>query len=195
MRKQLLVLGVVAILSALVVAAGLMSVQPTQQVAGIVDDGLHYGSVVTLTQYRPGVGIISQQTFHNVVTDEGKDYIKAMLGSSSSGFGSMNYFGLSNNATYTPAAATTGALWKSDVTEITGSGLDRATASYFSNGVGNWTLSKTWTASGAKTGIKLAGMFNDTYANTGNMLAVNGYTSVDLQALDQLTLNWTVSIS
>lgn len=193
MRKQLLVLGVVAFLSVLVVAAGLMSFQP--QTGATVDDGLHYGSAVTLTQYRPGVGIISEQTFHNVVTSEGKDYIKVMLGSDSTGFGSMKYFGLSNNATHVPAAATTAAFWKSDVGEVTGSGLDRATASYFSNGVGNWTLSKTWTASGAVANIQLAGMFNDTYANTGYMLAENNFTAVSLQANDQLTLNWTVSIS
>ena len=78
--------------------------------------------------------------------------------------------------------------------EITSGGCERIVGALSTNGVGNFSVWKQFTASATHTAIHLAGL---NWNTTGNSLvAANALSSdVNLENGDKLTINWTVSIS
>jgi hypothetical protein len=67
--------------------------------------------------------------------------------------------------------------------------------------VASYTLSATWTASGAVTALTKAGVFGGATkttqagaAATNLLFLVNTFTATSLANLDQLSLTWTVTI-
>ena len=130
--------------------------------------------------YKNGVPIGCN---HNILTNAGKDHIKYLLG-----------VGLNSPAIYLALGNTT-APTETDTSlpgEITGCGLDRAQGTYYSNGVGNWTISHTWTSSCTIT-VNTTGLYNAT--SGGTFFSGTSFSSVDLQADDQLTINYTIWVS
>ncbi|HEV8404791.1 MAG TPA: hypothetical protein VGQ13_02680, partial [Nitrososphaera sp.] len=77
--------------------------------------------------------------------------------------------------------------------EITTFGLQRALGAYSHTvGTDNWTISKTFTATGSLTAVQKAGLFT---ANSGPiMMAENTFASVNLANGDQLTITWTIDL-
>jgi hypothetical protein len=123
-----------------------------------------------------------------------------------------DYIALSNNtnspaagdssatAPWSTASATDGAAG-SGRGEWTGLGLTRKQATYaHTTSVASYTLSATWTATGASTSSQMCGLFGGSsrtaQANSANNILVleNTFTATSLATNDQLSLTWTVNI-
>jgi hypothetical protein len=141
---------------------------------------------VQVTVERDGVVISSYQS-HNLITNAGKDFISAQLGSTSPGANGANYIALTNTA-ITPAAGDTTLSG-----EISTNGLARAQGAYaHTNGQNTFTVTKTFTATGAQS-AQAAGLF--TASSAGTMMAENTFTAVSLQAGDSITITWTITLA
>lgn len=168
-----LVLGLIA------PGASLLGTQTTTDSVG------PYGYVV-VTVTRDGQEIYRNED-HNLITNAGKDFISAQIGSLSPGTNGANYIALTNTA-ITPAAGDTTLAG-----EITLNGLGRAQGAYaHTNGQSTFTITKTFTATGAQS-AQAAGLF--TASSAGTMMAENTFTAVSLATNDQLTITWTITLS
>jgi len=140
---------------------------------------------VTLSVVRDGNEIYHYED-HNLITDAGKDFISTELGGTGT-TASAQYIALSSDATAPAATDTTLAG------EIGASGLQRAIGAYSHTvGTDNWTISKTFTATGSLTAVQKAGLF--TASSAGTMMAENTFASVNLANGDQLTITWTIDL-
>lgn len=147
-----------------------------------VEDSLDYNSEVCL--YKNGEKLGCDD---NLLTDDGKDLIKTVLGDSGTG-GPVNDIGLCN------ASAGCTSPESSDSTldnEFGDCGLSRASGSYSSNGVGNWTISNTFTSSCDGVETNLTGIHN----GEGTLFAENDFGKVILYDGDQLDVEWTIWVS
>jgi hypothetical protein len=125
---------------------------------------------------------------HNLITNGGKDFISAQIGSTSPGTNGANYIALTTDSTSPAATDTTLA------SEITTGGLARAQGAYaHTTGTNTFTVSKTFTASSSFTGVQKAGLF--TASSSGTMLAETTFTSVNLNSGDTLTITWTITLT
>ena len=124
---------------------------------------------------------------HNLITNAGKDFISAQIGSSAPGINGANYIALSSD-TGSPAATDTTLTG-----EISGSGLDRAQGIYSHTADTNtYTVQKAFTATGTVSDVQKTGLF--TASSAGTMMAENTFTSVNLLSGDQLTVTWTITV-
>jgi len=122
---------------------------------------------------------------HNTIVSGGKNATRAYLAYGGT-LAAFNYLALSNGSA--PAAGDYNLS-----TELTVSGLTRTTATVTSNpSDGNWSLVKTWTAGGQALNVNIVGILNQ--SSMGPMLAGGTFTSVNLEANDQLTINYTLWI-
>jgi len=85
-------------------------------------------------------------------------------------------------------------------TEITDSGLDRASGDTADAGGSSATASdtcrfvKTWTATGSK-GVKECGVGNSSAANAGDLLCYATFASaIPMESADTLKVSWSVSV-
>jgi hypothetical protein len=147
--------------------------------------GPHGYVVVTVT--RDGKEIYRHED-HNLITDAGKDFIAAQLGSTSPGTNGANYIALSSD-TGAPAAGDTTLTG-----EITTGGLARSQGTYaHTAGTNTYTITEPFTASATHTNVQKAGLF--TASSAGTMMAENTFTPVTLNSGDQLTITWTITLS
>ncbi|MGH9878456.1 MAG: hypothetical protein ACRD5H_12535, partial [Nitrososphaerales archaeon] len=124
---------------------------------------------------------------HNLITNAGKDFISAQIGSTSAASNGANYIALSSDST-APAATDT-----SLAGEISGNGLDRAQGTYsHTPGTDTYTVQRAFTATGAVSNIQKTGLFTAPFG--GTMMAENTFSSVSLISGDQLTVTWTITI-
>lgn len=147
----------------------------------------------------------------NLRTNVGTDFAANVLGSSSQP-SQADYIALSNN-TITPGATDTSATHPWDVNqsadaapsgttgEYTVLGMTRKQATYaHTTSVASYTMSATWTASGAVTSLRLAGLFGGAgktaqgSGGTNILVLENTFTTTSLASADQLSLTWTVNI-
>lgn len=123
----------------------------------------------------------------NLRTTVGIDWVADSLGKSASRPAVAEYIALTENATAPAAGDTT------LTAEIATNGLARAIATYAHTGAAtSYTLTKTYTASGAFTAVQKAGLFNA--ASVGTMPFENTFTATALAINDQLTVTWTINI-
>lgn len=156
-------------------------------VSNVTTDSFPVHGYVTVSVLRGGQEIYHHED-HNLITNAGKDFISAQLGSTSAASNGANYIALSTN-TAAPAATDTTLTG-----EITSGGLERSQGTYaHTNGQSTFTVSKTFTASATHTAVQKAGLF--TAATGGTMMAENTFTSVSLASGDQLTITWTITLS
>jgi hypothetical protein len=142
---------------------------------------------VTVSVIRDGQEVYHHED-HNLITNAGKDFISAQIGSTSPGNNGANYIALTTTS-ITPAAGDTTLAG-----EITGGGLQRAQGTYaHSNGQNTFTVTRTFTAGQTFTNVQGAGLF--TASSSGTMMAENTFTAVTLQNNDQLTITWTITLS
>lgn len=146
----------------------------------------------------------------NLRTNAGADFAAAQLSGTTTT--QADYIALSNN-TNAPAAGDTSATvqWATGVAtdgaagaaraEWTGLGLTRKQATYaHTGGTAVYTLTATWTATGASTSSQIAGLFGGSsrtaQANNANNILVleNTFTATSLATNDQLSLTWTINI-
>ena len=123
----------------------------------------------------------------NLLTTIGKNWIEDQLGDSP-GTDPAKWISLSTSSSAPDAA------WTQIPTEIAADGLERAAGTYASTGDGVWTISKTFTATGAHTNVQLTGL-NWASCGSGNLMAANTFTAVTLATDDSLTVTWTLTLS
>lgn len=132
--------------------------------------------------------IFYQYETHNIVTNAGVSFLQAQL-SGTSASTPAKFIALTTNTT-APAYADTALTG-----EITDGGLARATGTYTagtaSNGDVTWTITHTFTASAAHTGVDKAGLLTANAA--GTLFAETTFASVNLASSDTLSITWTVA--
>ncbi|MGI0019187.1 MAG: hypothetical protein ACREAY_01810 [Nitrososphaera sp.] len=168
----------------------LMSTQATTDSVGP-----HGYVVVTVT--RDGNEVYRHED-HNLITNAGKDFISAQIGSTTPAGNGANFIALTTTAV-TPAAGDTALAG-----EITSGGLSRGTAGTYAhtNGQSTFTVTKQFSATATHTNVQSAGLFTAAVTGTpgaggddGTMMAENTFSSVTLQNGDQLTITWTITLS
>ena len=151
---------------------------------------INYHANVCTSVRRVDGSIQSLGCSHNLLMDAGRNAIKNELGVGGT-VAAFNYIALCNAALGCPAPAV------SDTTlsnEFATNGLTRALGTYTSlAGNGNWSIAKTFTATADNVVTNKTGLFNQ--STTGTMLAENTFTTVTLMTNDQLTINWTITVT
>jgi hypothetical protein len=188
-RKSILIGAVPAVAMAALMAL----VIPSSALIGsqnVTTDGLTAHGYVTVSVTRDGQEIYHNEQ-HNEITNAGKDFISAQIGSNTTGSNGANYIALSTTAFSSDPTATTLA---GELSGGAANGLARAQGTYsHTNGQASYTVSKTFTATGTLNNVQSAGLFNA--ASTGTMMARNGFTAVSLANGDQLTITWTITLT
>jgi hypothetical protein len=145
-------------------------------------------------QWRNGSLISS--TYHPMsLTTSGKDWIADKLFNS----GGTNVTKYAMYIAVSASATVFSAAWTAIPSEITGSGLDRALASWADTGTGTGNLTKAFSVSGTKS-TQLYGLYYDTYANAPASTLVaaeqQGAGAVkNLLAGDTLTVTVQITVS
>lgn len=150
---------------------------------------VQYGSNVCTHVTRVDGTVEQLGCSHNLVVDAGLNAIRDQLGGQAD-FGAFDYIALCN-----ATAGCTGTD-ASDTTldnEFTSAGLTRAQGTYGQLGTGNWSIYKTFTATVNALETNQTGIFNQ--STGGTLLAENTFTLVTLQNNDQLTVNWTITVT
>jgi len=167
-------------------------------------EGLSPTGYVTVSVVRDGNEIYRYED-HNLITNAGRNFIAQELGDNTTSSTSVGrYIGLSTDTKATALTDTCISTTDGGTTsaEITTNGLVRQSGNYaHTANTDNWTISKTFTATGSFTGVTRAGLFTaaangDTCAggNDGTMIAGNSFSSVNLASGDQLTITWTIDL-
>ena len=183
MRESFIALALAFLVALAIIVAPVSNNSSSQQGDAVV----HYKGRVCVTKITKDGEVIDLGCHDNVLTDAGKNLIKNLLGNTGSG-GPVQYIALSDNATHVPSASDT-----SLPGEITSGGLERAQGTFVDGGTGTWNITHTFTATTSFTGVRLAGLFNQ--SSGGTMLAENNFTAVNLESGDQLTITWQITVS
>jgi len=79
--------------------------------------------------------------------------------------------------------------------EITSGGLEKAQCSITDLGTGTWSCEYTFTATTSHSNVQVAGLHWNSTAQVDDMLACGTFTSVNLEANDQIKVVWNITIS
>lgn len=140
-------------------------------------------------EHRDPDGIMIGWSEHaGVLTTIGKNYIEDQLGDSPNATGIAQYISLSNDAG-APAVG-----WLVIPNEIAANNLTRAQGAYTSTGDGVWTITYTFTASGAQS-AQLAGLNWDQAGGVNQLLCADQMTAVSMENLDTLAITWTITVT
>lgn len=152
--------------------------------------GIGYTGIVTVEARHPDGTVFFKETNHNLFVDEGKEFAEdQLLATSGIGSNGANYIAVSNDSSSPTAGETT------CDTEITANGFARAQGTVNDVGTGSNTVIKTFTATGSQS-VQKTCLFTDvTSGEPDTLLAMNTFTQVTLATDDQLTVNWTVTLS
>lgn len=186
--KLLLSIGV-AVVVITISALAIVSASESNNLVGgrdVLSDSIEPEGYVVVSVVRAGTKIYHFED-NNLITNAGKDFISAQIGSTAPSANGANYIALSSDSTAPAATDTTLAG------EISGSGLDRAQGTYsHTAGTNTFTVQKTFTATGTVSSVQKTGLF--TAGSSGTIMAENTFTSVNLLSGDQLTITWTITI-
>jgi hypothetical protein len=125
----------------------------------------------------------------NIVTNAGLNHLRDFLGQGNVGSANASIITVGNGTA--PVAGSTTLN-----NEITDCGFGRVGATYavVGAGSGNWSLTYTWTdVSCNGLVVNTTALFNA--STSGTMFAGNSFTSVTLQANDQLNVTWTIWVT
>jgi hypothetical protein len=131
------------------------------------------------------------QCSHNLVTDDGKDYLKECLGAggcSGPAFVTLAIANCTNGVSAGQSSLCNGQAYTNcDLAAAAGTYADTGTA-------GAWNVSYEWTAnpSCADLPVNATGMYN---ATGGTLLAENTFTSVVLQGSDRINVTWGIWVT
>ena len=126
----------------------------------------------------------------NVMTTLGLNFIEEHLGIGGASYDDpAKWISLSNDGS-------SSAAWTQLPTELDDTnGMGRAVGTYASTGDGVWTITNTFTATGAVT-VQTTGLqWLVTLQSNTNLMAANDFTSVVLATDDSLTVTWTITLS
>jgi hypothetical protein len=148
--------------------------------------------VHVVARHKDG-SVFYDETMHNLRTTGGADWQANAMSATSSRPAGAFFIALTNDGT-APAAGdcAAGSVTCTLTSEIVANGLSRAQATYaHSNGTASYTLTLTFTATGAQSAQKAA-VFNA--ASSGTMVFEALFTGVSLVTSDTVTITWTISI-
>jgi len=176
--KKLLAVGGLGALALLVLAA--LAIPAEESTPGTAHFGIR--GQITKAIYDENGNLISLETKPNVITNAGLDHIKYLVGQGLSS-DAVIYIALGNGTSPTATSTTLDNEW-------TTCGLSRTAGTFYSNGVGNWTISASWTSTCDGAAVNTTAIFNAT--SGGTMFAGDTFSSTDtLNKNYQLVLNWT----
>lgn len=178
MNKNKVIFGVLGIISLLlIISIFSFSISPTTTSQSID----YHGSVCV---YKNGELVDCND---NVLYNSGANLTRDSLGIGSNG--AVLNISLCNA---TAGCGTPVAAASETFNEYTTCGLAEIAGSYSNLGqTGNWTVSHTFTASCDNLEVNVTRLGND----TGTNFAGNSFTLVTMQTNDQLTINWSISVS
>lgn len=135
--------------------------------------------------------VINQGESHNLIVDQGLNVAECYFSDVScpTGFDPAN-----DDISYIAVGNNVGTLSASDVgltSEITSGGLNRQNGNVIDLGVGNYSVSATFTASSDFNGVNATGLMWNQTDGSDSLVAANKFQGVDMLADDQLTVNWT----
>lgn len=149
-----------------------------------ISDSITYHSNVCV--YKNGELI---QCSHNLLYDTGKNAIRSVLGTAGNPGPWLNISLC--NATNMTGCAVPVAGGTENYEQINTCGLNAQSGTYAADATGNWSVSKTFTASCNNLNINSTRLMN----TTGGLFAGNSFTTTTLQTNDQITVNWSISVS
>lgn len=131
------------------------------------------------------------QCNHNVLFNNGAEAIEQDLGNGVIN-GPFKNISLCNSTTAAGVNCGTVTAGQTEAYNLfSAGGLIQGAGTYFSNGNGNWTISKTFTATANSLTTNVTKLSNI----TGYNLSGNSFTAVSLNIDDQITINWTIWIT
>lgn len=149
-------------------------------------DGIGYkGSVCTYVTRADGT-VEDNGCDHNVLFNTGAEYVETQLKTGSTD--AVDWISLCNS---TAGCGEPQADSSELFTEYSSCGLTQVAGTTGSNGNGNWSVWTTFTASCDNLETNVTHLENDADLE----FAGNSFTDVTLQTNDQLTINWTISVS
>lgn len=158
----------------------------------VIDDApINYHSDVCKVITRADGTVEPMECSHNLLTNAGKNAIRSAL-TSSDGI-AFNYIALCN-ATASGSCTAADAGDTALDNEFAAGGLERAAGTLLSlPAAGNWSYSKTFTATADNMVTNSTGIFNGSSGQT--LLAENTFTTSTLQTNDQITINWSIWVA
>ena len=152
----------------------------------VPQDGMNFGMEIHVDMYHYRDGVLLDHSHHpGVLTDLGANFIEQQISGTASTTVAV-YIGLSNDAT-APTSA-----WVVLPTEISGSGMGRATGSYVDDGVGAWNVTNTFSVTGTQS-AQLTGLY---YEAAGDyLLCADQFTQVNAEDGDSLEIVWSLSVA
>jgi len=178
--KKIYELGIMLVFLAVIMTAVQVQIgQVTPQV-----QGLHWNSEVCIYKNNELI-----QCEPNILCTGGKNWTRDCIGKFLCGSTNFSIIALGNTTTAQSASDTTLA------NEWTTCNLGRKSGEYTEltgSSDGNWTVSAVWTANDACV-VNTTGLFNAT--SSGTMFAQNNFTTVSLQANDQINVTWTIWVT
>lgn len=140
-----------------------------------------------VVHFRPGVGVISDEVVHNVITTVGRDFLHTQGYGTSPAANGLNYIALSNDALTETSASTTLS------TEIVANGLSRALGTVAHTvGTAVTTVAKTFTCATGNQAAQKAALF--TAPSAGTMNHALAFTQRSLIVGDQLAITFTITL-
>lgn len=129
---------------------------------------------------------------HNVLFNNGAEAIEQILGTTSNtSTSAFQNISVCNSSTAGVGCGGVTAGQSEAYNLFSAGGLTQGAGTYFSNGNGNWTLSKTFTSTASSLTTNVTKLGNI----TGYNLSGNSFTAVTLNIDDQLTINWTLWVT
>lgn len=152
-------------------------------------EGIGYKGVVCTYVTRADGTVEDNGCNHNVLFDTGAELIEDYLADGSGGGDAVDWIELCDATNATCAEPTADS--SEEYTAWVDSGLAKSVGTVGDNGNGNWSVWKTFTSTADGAIVNVTHLIND----DDDEFAGNSFTDVTLQANDQLTINWTVSVS
>lgn len=150
---------------------------------------IQYNAMVCPTIDRADGSIEVLDCTKNTLTNAGAELISDYIAEGSSG-SAVDYIALSDASGEVGASAVGSTTLDN---EWATNGLERSQGTFGDNGVGNWSIWETFTASADDMTTNKTGIFNA--SSTGTLFAENTFTLATLQTSDQITINWTIFVT
>jgi hypothetical protein len=150
---------------------------------------IKFKNTVTVRVIASDGTVKAERVVHNLVTNAGLDYIKALIGNAAGT--TCPYIAVTNDSASASAADT---VLASEITTngVNNGGTTRYAGTYSSTGTGTFTLVKSFTLTGTVSAQK-TGLFTATSA--GTMCAEANFSAVTGNSGDTLQVTWSWAIS
>jgi len=197
-----MVLALIAMFALAAFALSAPAVQNVEQVSTDVTPAgdsfsgarIGYDGYVTIKKYEAATDkwITVEESKHNLLTNIGKNLIKAKLNGSD--------VAAANNLSSVSLSADNGAgIAATDIvlaSEISTNGLGRnGTATWSNNGTSGFNYTATWTATASQSAASTGLQWSSVPSSSGNLFAALAFTQQDLLINDQLQVIWQIVIS